>query len=110
MPYATWRRSRRSPANEPVTSPFSRAWQLIAGKAEQGLAVAAAEQEDEPLPVAAQLGQAVGGVADELCQGVAQAGGVAAQPLAEELQHFGEFGGVGDVASRLRDGKPSNCR
>ena len=39
--------------------------------AEQGLAVAAAEQEDEPLQVAAQLGQAVGGVADELCQGVA---------------------------------------
>jgi hypothetical protein len=43
----------------------------------------------------AQPGEAVGGVADELCQRGAEAGGV--QPLAEELQHFGEFGGVGDV-------------
>src|SRR5262249_21344616 len=56
-------------------------------EAEQGLAVAAAEQEDEPLQVAAQFVQAVGGVADELCQGGGQAGGVAGQPLAEELQH-----------------------
>jgi hypothetical protein len=44
-------------------------------RAEQGLAVAAAEQEDEPFQVITQLGQAVGGVADELCQGLAQAGG-----------------------------------
>jgi hypothetical protein len=69
--------------------------------AEQGLAVAAAEQEDEPLQVASQLGQAVGGVADELCQGVAQAGGVAGQPLAEELQQLGELGRVDDVFSEL---------
>jgi hypothetical protein len=34
--------------------------------AEEGLAVVAAEQEDEALQVVAQLGQAVGGVADEL--------------------------------------------
>jgi hypothetical protein len=52
---------------------------LCRAGAEQGLAVAAAEQEDEPLQVITQLGQAVGGVADELCQGVAQAGGVAGQ-------------------------------
>jgi hypothetical protein len=64
---------------------------------EQGLAVAAAEQEDEPLQVITQLGQAVGGVADELCQGVAQAGGVAGQPLAEELQQLSQFGRVDDV-------------
>jgi len=60
--------------------------------AAQGLAVAAAGQEDEPVQVATQLGQAVGGVADELCQGIPQAGGVAGQPLAEELQQLGELG------------------
>jgi len=60
----------------------------VTGPARRGLAVAAAGQEDKPLQVITQLGQAVGGVADELCQGVAQAGGVAGQSLAEELQHF----------------------
>jgi len=39
-------------------------------------AVAAAEQEDEPLQVTAQVVQAVGGVADELCQRGAEAAGV----------------------------------
>ena len=47
---------------------------LSRAKVKEGLAVAAAEQEDEPLQVAAQLGQAVGGVADELCQGAAPCG------------------------------------
>ena len=74
--------------------------------AEQGLAVAAAEQEDEPLQVAAQLGQAVGGVADELCQGVAQAGGVAGQPLAEELQQLGELGRVDGRSSAVLKRSP----
>ena len=53
-------------------------------EAEQGLAVAAAEQEDKALQVAAQLRDAVGGVADELFQRWAEAGGVAAQPLAAD--------------------------
>jgi hypothetical protein len=43
--------------------------------AEQGLAVAAADQEDKPLQVRAQLADAVGGVAGELFQGGGQAGG-----------------------------------
>ena len=64
-------------------------------------AVAAAEQEDEPFQVAAQLGQAVGGVTDEFSEGVTKAGGVAGQPFAEELQHLGEFGGVGGVTVRV---------
>src|SRR5215467_294777 len=67
------------------------------GHAERGLAVAAAEQEDEPLQVITQVGRAVGGVADELCQGGAQAVGVAGQPLAEELQHLGQLASVGGV-------------
>ena len=74
---------------------------LSRAKVKEGLPVAAAEQEDEPLQVAAQLGQAVGGVADELCQGVAQAGGVAGQPLAEELQQLGELGRVDDLLTEL---------
>jgi hypothetical protein len=36
-------------------------------------------------------------VADELFQRCAEAGGVAGEPLAEELQRFSEFGGVGRV-------------
>jgi hypothetical protein len=48
------------------------------------------EQQGEPVQVLAQLGVAVGGVADELFQGCGQAGGVAGQPLAEELQDFGK--------------------
>jgi hypothetical protein len=48
---------------------------LLCG-AEEGLAVAAAEQEDEPFQVLAQLGEAVGGVADELVEGGGQASGV----------------------------------
>ena len=63
--------------------------------AEEGLAVAAAEQEHKTLRVGAQLREAIGGVADKVFQRWAEAGGVAVQPLAEELQHLGEFGGVG---------------
>jgi hypothetical protein len=58
--------------------------------AEQGLAVVAAEQEDEPVQVLAQLADVVCGVADELFQGGAEAAGIAGQPLAEELQQLGE--------------------
>src|SRR5215472_5423648 len=58
--------------------------------AEELLAVAAAEQEDEPLQVATQFAQAVGGVADELAQAGGQAVRVAGQPFAEELQHLRE--------------------
>jgi len=65
--------------------------------AKERLAVAAAEQEGEPLQVVAQLSEAVGGVADEVFQRWAEAAGVTGQPLAEELQHFGEFGGFGAV-------------
>ena len=43
--------------------------QITASWAEQGLAVAAAEQEDEAFQVAAKFVQAVGGVADELRPG-----------------------------------------
>ena len=53
-------------------------------RAEEGLAVTAAEQEDKPFQVAAQLGDAVGGVANEVLEGGAEAGGVAAQPLAAD--------------------------
>jgi hypothetical protein len=66
-------------------------------KAGQRLAVAATEQEDEPLQVLAQLADVIGGVAGELCQRGGQAGGVAVKPAGEELQHFREFGGVGSV-------------
>src|SRR5215472_7597376 len=44
---------------------------------EEGFAVVAAEQEDEPLQVLAQLGGAVGGVADAVFQGWAEASRVA---------------------------------
>ena len=67
-------------------------------------AVAAAEQEDEPLQVLAQLADAVGGMAYEVFQAGAKPGGIAGQPLAEELQQLGEFGGVDDVQFHLRHG------
>src|SRR6266702_1919861 len=38
------------------------------GRAEEGLAVASAEEEDKPLQVAAKVLDAVGGVTGELCQ------------------------------------------
>jgi hypothetical protein len=60
--------------------------------AEQVLAVAAAEQEDEALQILAQLREAVSGVADELFQRWAEAAWVVGQPVAEELQRLGEFG------------------
>src|SRR5262249_26348841 len=81
--------------------PFSSASRPGPGKpwsgAEQRLAVAAAEQENEGLRGGAQLREAVGGVADEVLEGGAEAGGVAAQPLAEELQDLRELSRVGDV-------------
>jgi hypothetical protein len=55
---------------------------------EEGLAVTAAEQKGEPVQVGAQLREAVGGVADELFQRWAEAGGIAGKPAGEELQHF----------------------
>jgi hypothetical protein len=70
---------------------------LVRRRAEQRLAAAAAEQEDEPFQVLEQPANGMGGVASELFQAGAETGGVARQPLAEELQHFGEFGGVGSV-------------
>jgi hypothetical protein len=48
---------------------------LVRRAAEQGLAVAAADQEDKPLQVRAQLADVVGGVAGELFQGGGKAGG-----------------------------------
>jgi len=65
--------------------------------AEQGLAVAAAEQEDEPFQVLAQLADAVGGMTHEVVQGGAKPGGIAGQPAGEELQYLSEFGRVGCV-------------
>ena len=70
----------------------------------RGIAVASAEQEDEPLQIAAQVLDPVGGVAHELFQGSGQAARVVGQPLAEELQHFGQFGSVGSVEPYFRYG------
>ena len=67
---------------------------LFRAGAEQGLAVVAAEQEDEPVQVLAQLAGVVGGVADELFQQGAEAPPVAGQPPAQELQQLGELGRV----------------
>jgi hypothetical protein len=57
--------------------PAQRAGLVIASPgragAEQGLAVVAAEQEGEPVQVLAQLADVVGGMADELLQGGAEA-------------------------------------
>ena len=64
--------------------------------------------EDEPLQVTVQFVQAVAGVANELCQRAAEAAGVTVQPLAEKLQHFGEFGGVGGVEPKALAANP--CR
>jgi hypothetical protein len=54
---------------------------LLPRGAEQFLAVAAAEQEDEPFQVAAAFVQALGGVADELLQGGVKAGRVLEHPV-----------------------------
>src|SRR5215470_1376001 len=94
-------RPQRAARGRTTLRPYGPAYSRLAGgvagswrwKAEQGLAVAAAEQEGEPFQVLTQLGDAVGGVADEFFQRCGEAGGVAGEPLAEELQHFGEFGG-----------------
>ena len=56
-----------------------------------GLAVAAAEQQDEPFQVLAQLADAIGGMTHEVVQGGA-AGGIAGQPAGEELQDLSKFG------------------
>jgi hypothetical protein len=69
----------------------------LPGQGRTGLAVVAAEQEGEPVQVLAQFADVVGGVADELLQGGAEAAPVAGQPLAEELQQLGELGRVYDV-------------
>src|SRR5215469_2109318 len=58
----------------PSASP-GKAWSW----AEEGFALAAADQEGEPLQVAARFAQAVGGVAGELCQGGGQAAWVLGQ-------------------------------
>ena len=70
--------------------------------AEQGLAVVAAEQEGEPVQILAQLADVVGGVADELFQGGAEAARIAGQPPAEELQQLGELGRVHDIEPEYR--------
>ena len=56
----------------------------IASWAEEWFAVAAAEQEDEPLQVAKQLVKAVGRVASELCQPVRNCS-VSASPAASAV-------------------------
>jgi hypothetical protein len=53
----------------------------IGSRAEELLAVNAAEQEDESLQIIAQLVKSVGGVAGELCQRGTEATGVSIQPL-----------------------------
>ena len=50
-----------------VTRPGSLHEDLV--MAEEGFAVAAAEEEDEPVQILSELGGAVAGVADEVCQG-----------------------------------------
>ena len=59
-------RTTLTPARPGVVSarPRGEAWSW----AEEGLAVAAAEQEDEPFQVLVQLGNPVGGVAGEVFQ------------------------------------------
>jgi hypothetical protein len=85
-------------------------------RAGQGLAVVGAEQEGEPVQVLAQLAEVVCGVADELFRGGAEAAGIAGQPLGQELQQFGELGGVGSVepyfeygVTAFRDGLRGPC-
>ena len=73
------------PARKPAQSVVGSAGRGSRSWAEELLAVAAAEQEDEPLQVTVQFVQAVGGVANELCQRGAEAAGVTVQPFAEEL-------------------------
>jgi hypothetical protein len=54
-------------------------------RAENGLAVAAAEQEDEPVQVLSQLVGVVCGMADEVFQRRAEAAWVSLEPVGEEL-------------------------
>src|SRR5215470_2901324 len=106
-------RPQRAARGRTTLRPYGPAYSRLAGgvagswrwKAEQGLAVAAAEQEGEPFQVLTQLGDAVGGVADEFFQRCGQPGGVAGEPPAEELQHLGEFGA--SVTSSLTSGMGS---
>jgi hypothetical protein len=65
---------------------------VTAGRAEERLAVVAAEQEGEAIQVAAQVRGAVSGIADEAGQRYPEAVGVAAEPVAEELQELSELG------------------
>jgi hypothetical protein len=52
---------------------------------EQLLAVGAAEQQHEALQILAQLGNAVGGVANGLCQRRTEAGRVPSEPRVKPL-------------------------
>jgi hypothetical protein len=76
-------------------------------RAEQGLAVVAAEQEREPVQVLAQLRGAVGGMADVVAQRGAEPVRVAGQPAGQELQQFGELERVDGVQSQVRRGVAS---
>ena len=62
---------------------------LCRAVAEQGLAVVAAEQEDEPVQVLAQLSGAVGRVADEGFQRGAEPVRVAGQPACQDPPYPG---------------------
>ena len=79
-------------------------WSPCRASADRGrtaFTVVAAEQEGEPVQVLAQLADVVGGVADELPQGGAEAAGIAGQPACQELQQLGELGRVYDVQPKF---------
>jgi hypothetical protein len=58
-------------------------------RAEEGFAVAAAEQENEPAQVSAQLAGVVGRVADEVFQRRAEAAGIALEPAGIYVGRWG---------------------
>jgi hypothetical protein len=70
---------------------------LTALLGEHALAVGDAEEEPEPGEVVAHRVGVVGLAADEPGQGRGEGGAVGFQPVVEELEHFGEFDGVGHV-------------
>ena len=80
---------------------------LLLAWAEQFLAVGAAEEEGEAVQVLAELGRAVGGVADEVEQRCCEAGGVAGEPAGDELEGLGELDRVGGVDAGSRHGRRS---
>jgi hypothetical protein len=66
------------------------------------LAVVVAEQEGEAGQVGAQPGEVVARGADEAAESGGELGVVgAAEPLADEGEHLGEFGGVGEIEVHL---------